>query len=251
MANLFTCPDSGFQGKASDRYIRVLSPRASCGMIHTMPVTSGARHGKVLGIVVAILAILISAAILAVLFPPVIQTIRATRQQAQCADQMKELGIAMLNYYSEHDSFPPAYLVDKDGKPMHSWRVLLLPWLGKKGLYNQYRFEEPWNSPHNMDIGKKLDGDYFRCPSDADASSSETSYMMIVGPGTISDGTSVSRIGNGISDGVSNTILLVEVTNSGASWWEPRDLDASQMSFKINSASAPRSAVAIQALSTC
>jgi hypothetical protein len=60
---------------------------------------------------------------------------------------------------------------------------------------------------------------------------------MIVGPETISDGTSVSRIGNGISDGVSNTILLVEVTHSGASWWEPRDLDASQMSFKINLAS--------------
>ena len=89
-----------------------------------------------------------------------------------------------------------------------------------------------------MDIGKKLDGDYFRCPSDADASSSETSYMMIVGPGTISDGTSVSpRIGDGISDGVLHTILLAEVTNSGVHWWEPRDLDASQMSFKINSAS--------------
>src|SRR4051812_47355571 len=59
-----------------------------------------------------------------------------------CAKNLKQLGIALENYHDAYKSFPPAYVVGDNGKPMHSWRVLLLPFLedpGMNDLYKQYR----------------------------------------------------------------------------------------------------------------
>jgi prepilin-type processing-associated H-X9-DG protein len=182
--------------------------------------------------------VIVVAALVVVLAALLLRAMRAAREaarRAQCIKQMMELGVAMHNYHALYGSFPPAYLADEDGKPMHSWRVLLLPWLEEKGLYDQYRFEEPWDSPHNMAIGKMIGG-YFRCPSVSEGVNLETNYMMIVGSETISDGASVTQFRD-ITDGYSHTILLVEVANSGVHWLEPRDLDASQMSFEITPAS--------------
>ena len=49
-----------------------------------------------------------------------------------------------------HDFWPPAVLVGPDGKPWHSWRVLLLPYLGHRDLFEQYEFSQPWDSAKNL-----------------------------------------------------------------------------------------------------
>src|SRR5262245_38698724 len=69
---------------------------------------------------------------------------RTASQRSQCKNNMKQIGLALHNYAEMYGSFPPAYIADDNGRPMHSWRVLILPFIDQVPLYNQYRFDEPW-----------------------------------------------------------------------------------------------------------
>ena len=96
----------------------------------------------------------------------------------------------MLNYESANGRFPPAYVADEKGRPMHSWRVLILPYLGEEELYKQYNMKDPWDSPHNRALASRMPKVY-RCPradSQSPVDASATSYLMLVGPGCISTG---------------------------------------------------------------
>ena len=55
-------------------------------------------------------------------------------------------------YRKKHHTMPPAYLADKQGKPLLSWRVALLPYLGQQDLYKRFHLDEPWDSPHNRQL---------------------------------------------------------------------------------------------------
>ena len=158
------------------------------------------------------------------------------RRRPKCINNLKQIGLAVHNYHDQHGCFPPAYIPDEHGQPMHSWRVLLLPYLGEKMLYEQYNFDEPWNGPNNQLLTDQMPNVY-RCPSEvAAADSSEPSYVMIVGPGTISDGPSSTNYDQ-ITDGDSNTIMFVEICDAGFDWLQPQDLDAQQISYRINDGS--------------
>ncbi len=150
-----------------------------------------------------------------------------------CSNNLKALALAMHNYHSVYNTFPPAYVADADGKPMHSWRVLLLPFLGRQDLYDRYRFDEPWDGPNNSQLISMIPTEY-RCPDDILGIYDQTSYAMIVGPGFLSDGPTASSIRD-IVDGTSNTIMFAEAHGSGITWTEPRDLDGAAMAFVVNS----------------
>jgi hypothetical protein len=135
---------------------------------------------------------------------------------------MKQLALALMNYESEHHHFPPPYVADKDGKPMHSWRVLILPLLGQEDLYKEYDFSEPWNGPHNARLMTKCPK-VFQCPSAHNPDPSATNYVAVVGAATAWPGDKGVRLED-IKDGTGHTILLVEVAASDINWLEPRDM---------------------------
>jgi prepilin-type processing-associated H-X9-DG protein len=169
---------------------------------------------------------------LVALLLPAVQAAREAARRMQCTNNMKQIGLAILNYEQSYKCFPPAYLADKNGKPMHSWRVLILPYMESgENLYTQYRFNEPWNSPHNMSLAGQMPAVY-RCPTEGEANRSLTSYAMLVGPHAISDGPKSRRIGD-IKDGLSNTIMVAECAGAGINWLEPRDLKTEEMTFHI------------------
>jgi hypothetical protein len=62
------------------------------------------------------------------------------------------IALAMLIYERDHGTLPPAYSVDEAGRPLHSWRVLLLPYLGHQTLQDKIRLDEPWDSPNNLPL---------------------------------------------------------------------------------------------------
>ncbi|MCE5266434.1 MAG: DUF1559 domain-containing protein [Planctomycetaceae bacterium] len=168
------------------------------------------------------------------LFPllvPAMASVRPVARRMQCANNMKQLALALHSYRQAHGCFPPAYVADKNGKPMHSWRVLILPYLELESLYKQYDFNEPWDGPNN----KKLLADCpraFACPSDMVANgqvTSETSYVAVVGANAAWQGDKPQTVGN-FGDSSFQTIMLVEATDAGIQWTEPRDLslDAAQ-----------------------
>jgi prepilin-type processing-associated H-X9-DG protein len=154
--------------------------------------------------------------------------------RAHCANEILQIGLAMHNYHQAYGCLPPAYTTDSDGHPLHSWRVLLLPYFELGDIYKKLRLNEPWDSPHNREVLDEAKGPtyQFHCCS-ATNPESETNYVMVVGPNTISDGPHSVGFG-GIEDGSQNTIMVVEIKNSGIHWAEPRDLDFASMSFRIN-----------------
>ena len=72
--------------------------------------------------------------------------------KTHCKNNIKQIALALLMYEQAHGSFPPAYTADADGTPLHSWRVLILPYIEQQRLYDQYDFDEPWDGPNNSQL---------------------------------------------------------------------------------------------------
>src|SRR6476469_182788 len=89
-------------------------------------------------VVIAIIGVLVA------LLLPAVQAAREAARRMQCSNHLKQIGLALQNYHDTFGSLPPAYLADSQGKPIHSWRVLILPFLENTTLYDRYSFDEPW-----------------------------------------------------------------------------------------------------------
>lgn len=161
-----------------------------------------------------------------------LSTARESVRSTQCSNNLREIALALNAYHDAHGTYPPAYLADAKGKPMHSWRVLVLPFLGQQELFDEYDFSQPWNGPSNRRLLDRMP-DVYRCPAEENRASTDTSYAMVVAAGTISDGpTGTAR--TEISDGTGETLLVVESSPSGIAWLEPRDLDGNKITYVIN-----------------
>ena len=67
-----------------------------------------------------------------------------------CFYNMRMVGFALRNYHEEHGHFPPAYIADKSGKPLLSWRVLLLPFMEYGHIYEGLNLTLPWDAPRTI-----------------------------------------------------------------------------------------------------
>jgi prepilin-type processing-associated H-X9-DG protein len=155
-----------------------------------------------------------------------LKPMREAAARRQCVNNLKQIGLAMHNYHSTHGSFPPAYTVDKDGKPLLSWRVLILPFLEQEALYKEFHLDEPWDSPHNKPLIERMPTSYV-CPSESDkrVDRGKTTYLTPRGKATIFPGSEGVKIQK-ITDGTSNTIFTVDAPSSRAvTWTKPDDWD--------------------------
>jgi prepilin-type processing-associated H-X9-DG protein len=156
---------------------------------------------------------------------------------AQCTGHFKQIALALHNYHSVYGCLPPAFVADASGKPMHSWRLLILPFLSETALYSSYDFSEPWNGPNNSKL-LKLRPASFGCPSRIHSSDSLTNYVAITGPGTMFSGSAPARFDQ-ITDGAANSLMVVEVAKLAIPWTAPVDLDVTTMSFRVNDVKLP------------
>lgn len=149
-----------------------------------------------------------------------------------CAIHLKQISLALNEYHDMYGVLPPAYVADREGRPMHSWRVLLLPFLEQQALYDLYDFSEPWNGPHNSRLATMMPPEYGPCPSDSNAVKGETSYLAVIGQGTVWPGPKSQSLKS-----ITNTsaIMVVESEDSGINWLEPRDFNLGHASRGINS----------------
>ena len=164
---------------------------------------------------------------------------REAARGSQCRGNLSQLSMALLNYHDTYKSLPPAYIADADGKPMHSWRVLILPFLNERDVYEQYDFDEPWNGPNNQKLADKINLYSFQCPTGPNLNASlMTDYVVVVGS-TTAFPESQSIAFDAAEDGRENTILIAETANSNIHWMEPRDLRFDEMSFVVNDPQRP------------
>ena len=156
----------------------------------------------------------------------------------RCSNHLKFIALRLHNYHEDHGQFPPAYVADKSGNPMHSWRVLLLPYLNEGDLFSEYNFEEPWDGPGNSRLADQMSV-VFGCPEQKVArnrrwTTSTTNYLAVVGPDAAfaQDG---ARTRSDFKDNTHFTVMIVEATDSDVNWLEPRDL-AMEESLPIKNA---------------
>ncbi len=150
---------------------------------------------------------------------PSVQTQRDGARRAQSVNSMKQIGLAFYNYQSTHGSFPAAANLGPDGKTPHSWRVAILPFIDQNDLYQQYKLDEPWDSPSNRKVLDKMPAVY-RHPSSK--STTSPSYFVFTGKETLFPGNEGSKIAD-ITDGTSTTILAVEADRD-IPWTKPEDI---------------------------
>ena len=137
--------------------------------------------------------------------------------------------MACHNYHDVYGVFPPAYIADKDGRPLHSWRVLVLEFLDKD-VYEQYDFRESWDGPHNRQLLDRMPRTYV-FPGDNPQATSTTNYLAVIGKETVWQDDRSIRIQDIFHP--DNTIMIVENRGSGILWTEPRDLAFGTMDFSL------------------
>lgn len=172
-----------------------------------------------------ILIVVIVLAMFVALLLPAVQSARGAARRAQCANNLKQISLAILTYENAKGKLPPAYLADDSGMPTHSWRVLILPYLEELVLYQKYNFNEPWDGPNNSKL-VGLIPEVYRCPSQADekaGNSTKTNYFVAVGPETAFPGGTGRSIRT-ITDGTSHTITVFESSGLSVNWMDPRDV---------------------------
>ena len=243
----FTCPHCGAQSLVADQYAGQTGPCSKCGQMVTVPGASGVGGDYVppprsssgtsgWTIAAIILGILLAGAVVcggvffALLFPA-IQGAREAARRVQSSNNLKQIGLGMLHYHDTTKRFPPPYVADDDGKPMHSWRVLLLPFMEHQALYEKYNMDEPWDGPNNSGLASMAMSIY-QSPT-AENTGSTADYLVVTGPETIFDPDRQTTMAD-IIDGTSNTIMVVESTGSNIHWMEPRDLKFDELDFSVN-----------------
>lgn len=147
---------------------------------------------------------------------------QAKAAAAQSMGKVKNIATALLAYHKDKGKFPPAATLSKEGKPLLSWRVQILPYLGHNLLYKQFKQNEPWDSEHNKKLIRRIPPS-FRETQD-DLNKGTTPFQAPVGLDTIfpPGGTGTNSIQ--IINELSNTIMIVKVPeDKSAIWTKPED----------------------------
>jgi len=224
----------------ADRYAGQQGPCAHCGQTITIPQTSATDETAVdrsalvrawLLIAGACILGLIGLGLVASMVFPLIVSAREDARRRRCADNGREISVAIIAYEKMHGTFPPQYTVDEQNRPLTSWRTHLLPYMEQAARYERYRHDEPWDSPGNKALVEPPIVTYL-CPSDVLTHSPVlpiSNYLGIVGEQCIFDGArtaSHAQISQG--GGIFKTILFGETIHARVQWSEPRDIEMRQ-----------------------
>jgi hypothetical protein len=145
--------------------------------------------------------------------------------RAVAEGRFRKIARAMQLYANDHvGQLPPAAVKDKKGRPLYSWRVLLLPYLGHQSLYRTFQRDEPWDSPNNLALLPAMPDVYAPPPGvDVEAEPYSTFCQVLVGQGTAFEYDEGVAIPLGFFNGTANTLLLVEAGRA-VPWTKPADL---------------------------
>lgn len=186
--------------------------------------TARRQRGLTLGEFVIATGILMALVVVSAAFLlPVTRGVSPAARRSQCNNNLKQIALALHKYVDAHHALPPAYTVDANGKPLHSWRTLILPYLDQKALYDKIDLTKAWDDPVNADAFKSNVWAY-RCPS-ADGPENHTTYLAVLTSQSCFRPTEPRPLSE-ITDGTENTLMLVEVdTEHAVPWMAPRDAD--------------------------
>jgi len=172
---------------------------------------------------------------------------RMTTSRQRCAHNLKWICLALHNYETANGAFPPAYVAGPDGKPMHSWRVLILPYAEEPALYKKYRFDEPWDGPNNRKLWDQMPS-FYACPGCeqcrrlkakpfGETPPFASSYVAVVGDETAWPEARQVKWSD-FPDGTSETLQVMEYSGMTTPWTAPVDLTYAEALAELTAAEA-------------
>lgn len=188
----------------------------------------------------AVLSLCVIGVVVWMILQPAFEAARSAAKCSECEDHLRSIGLALAQYHEKNGHYPPAATYDKEtGKPLHSWRVLILPYLGPEAqqLYEEIKLDEPFDSKHNIQFIDRMPPEY-HCPEDKSLPG-ETSYLAIVGPNTLinSEEPASSKAGHKgpvLRDHAAETMVVLEACGCSVNWMKPRDISVPSLSSGLN-----------------
>lgn len=154
---------------------------------------------------------------------PAVQSARAAARRMSSSNNMKQIMLAMHNYHDTFNQLPEAASRDEEGKPLLSWRVAILPFVEAGPLYEQFHLDEPWDSEHNSKLIAQMPP-VFKDPGVVTPEGT-TVYQAVVGDDFAFKPEGPTHFRE-ITDGLSNTIAVVETdVASAVPWTKPDDVE--------------------------
>lgn len=251
MPYLFTCPHCQTRTEVEDEFSGQTGECVVCGRGITLPdyapgasrprnqtpgSSAGRRKRPAAWIAAAVVLLLIvGAGLIAIarVGGSAAQRVRQGRERLASIRNLEKIAAALNAYAADHGTYPAPAITDRRGKPLLSWRVLILPYLGEDDLYDQFNLSAAWDSDKNQTNTYRTPA-VFRDPN-SQGWGSDTAYHLVTGTGTLFPST--GPLGpKQVADGATKTLLVVE--GRGASTWtEPVDIDAGATGGVINAAS--------------
>lgn len=157
-----------------------------------------------------------------------LQQIQNNQNRVASMNNLQTIAKALDAYAEIHGSYPPAHTVDAQGMPLHSWRVLILPFLNEVELYDGIDLDLPWDSARNQPFHYNVPSVYTH-PNFAGLPST-TPYQLLVGKqGVFRGDTSIGP--DQVIDEPGKTILVAEIEPNGftRSWMEPTDINMDRL----------------------
>ena len=245
---LFTCQHCQAKTQVEDRYSGQKVECFSCGCPIQLPdfasgdgsIRGGGSSRRPVGVLIA------AAVVLTMLFCLVAAVVRfggssvsrlaEVRLQNASIRNLESIAGALNAYAADYGTYPPAVTRDSAGRALHSWRVLILPYLGEQSLYDQFDLSKPWDHEVNLQASYGMPGAY-RHPTDNTIATGKSGYYLITGPGTLFPNAGPASPAT-IADNASQTILVIAgappVSTSMGGWAEPMDLDFTKMQGIVN-----------------
>lgn len=155
-------------------------------------------------------------------------------ETAQSQQNLTQIGAAAHAHANAMGFLPNNSYDVQNGRPrgLLSWRVHLLPYLGEQALYNQFKFDEPWDGPNNIRLIPQMPMVYGGPATQKKSGPGKTFYRGFSAPGGLFEKPAAGNVAPKISlaasipDGLSNTILVVDA-GEAVEWTKLDDLDFS------------------------
>ncbi len=161
-----------------------------------------------------------STGILVGLLLPAVQAAREAARRMTSLNNLKQIGLAMHNYHDAFNRLPDAAITSSEGKPLLSWRVSLLPFIEQVHLYERFRLDESWDSPHNIALLDEMPETYAN--PGVPLQEGHSVYHAAIGEGMAISPTGPSRFRD-FTDGLSNTLLVMEGNAASQVPWTSPD----------------------------